>query len=204
MTASLATGPPSLSSLNIPDPPPLVTPCPAPEDVQHPVGRRREAHIAAQRGAEAGRRQRRPGVVRRAVAVQVVEDNNGWRRRTRAQGRRRRAAAGALWTQMRQAGGRGWACLSWRSCALGAGPRRAAWLLGEGGGQGAAAGAGARRRGPGALGRMYNIRRAARTRGVLLGARAILRLAGVHPAIDTVLLPCASHHPSDLARQIYE
>jgi hypothetical protein len=40
-----------------------------------------------------------------------------------------------------------------RSCSLGAGPRRAAGLLGEGGGQGAAAGAVARRQGPGALGR---------------------------------------------------
>jgi hypothetical protein len=51
----------------------------------------------------------------------------------------------------RSAGGRGWECPSGCSCVLGAGPRRAAWLLGEGGGQGAAAGAVARRRGPRAL-----------------------------------------------------
>jgi hypothetical protein len=58
-------------------PPPLVTgryiaTGIAPEDVEHPVGRRREAHPGARGGAGAGGRQRRPGVGRRAEAVQVV------------------------------------------------------------------------------------------------------------------------------------
>jgi hypothetical protein len=45
----------------------------APEDVEHPVGRRREAHYDARGGGGAGGGQRRPGVVRRAEAVNVVE-----------------------------------------------------------------------------------------------------------------------------------
>jgi hypothetical protein len=47
---------------------------PAPEDVEHPVGRRREAHVGARGGAGAGGRQRRPGVDRRAEAVHVVAE----------------------------------------------------------------------------------------------------------------------------------
>jgi hypothetical protein len=47
---------------------------PAPEDVEHAIGRRREAHAEAQGGAGAGRRQRRPGVGRRAEAVHVVAE----------------------------------------------------------------------------------------------------------------------------------
>jgi hypothetical protein len=73
---------------------PLFT-VPAPEDVEHHVGRRREAHDVARGGANARRRQRRPGVGQRAEAVQVVEEACGGRRGTRAQGR---AAAGGLWT----------------------------------------------------------------------------------------------------------
>jgi hypothetical protein len=45
----------------------------APEDVEHPVGRRRKAYVVARGGAGAGGRQRCPGVGRRAEAVQVVE-----------------------------------------------------------------------------------------------------------------------------------
>jgi hypothetical protein len=51
-----------------------ITAARAPEDVEHPVGRRREAHVGTRGGAGAGRRQRRPGVGRRAVAVQVVDE----------------------------------------------------------------------------------------------------------------------------------
>jgi hypothetical protein len=78
---------------------------PAPEDVEHPVGRRREAHKAAPGGAGARRVQRRPGVGRRAEAVHVVPSACGGRRGARARapsrtgpgaagGGRRLAAAG--------------------------------------------------------------------------------------------------------------
>jgi hypothetical protein len=51
----------------------LVTAITAPaEEVEHAVGHRREARTT-RRGAGAGREQRRPGVRRRAEAVQVVE-----------------------------------------------------------------------------------------------------------------------------------
>jgi hypothetical protein len=51
---------------------PYITSVNAPENVEHPVGRRRQAHGTARGGAEAGGRQRRPGVSRRAEAVHVV------------------------------------------------------------------------------------------------------------------------------------
>jgi hypothetical protein len=65
---------------------PLFTAVPAPEDVEHPVGRRREAHVGARGGAGARRRQRRPGVGRRAEAVQIVDVGASFcgRRGTRA------------------------------------------------------------------------------------------------------------------------
>jgi hypothetical protein len=44
----------------------------APEDVEHAVGRPREAHHITRGGACARRGQRSPGVVRRAEAEQVV------------------------------------------------------------------------------------------------------------------------------------
>jgi hypothetical protein len=77
-------------------PPPFDTVIPgrAPEDVEHAVGRRRKAHAEARGGAGAGGGQRRPGVVRRAEAVYVVEVACGGRRGTRTQGRGRRAAGG--------------------------------------------------------------------------------------------------------------
>jgi hypothetical protein len=46
----------------------------APKDVEHAVGRRREAHAVARGGAGARRGQRRPGVGHRAEAVHVVEE----------------------------------------------------------------------------------------------------------------------------------
>jgi hypothetical protein len=46
----------------------------APEDVEHAVGRRREARHEARGGARAGGGQRRPGVGRCAEAVQVVDE----------------------------------------------------------------------------------------------------------------------------------
>jgi hypothetical protein len=69
----------------------------------------------------------------------------------------RRPAAGGEGRALRGAGGgrrqaRCGRSQSGRSCMLGAGQRRAAWLLGEGGGQGSAAGAVAKQRGPGAGG----------------------------------------------------
>jgi hypothetical protein len=57
-----------------PFPLPHVTAAIAPEDVELPVGRRREAHGGARGGAGAGGRQRRPGVGRRAEAVHVVAE----------------------------------------------------------------------------------------------------------------------------------
>jgi hypothetical protein len=67
---------------------PLFTAVPAPEDIERPVGRRREAHVEARGGANARRRQRRPGIGRRAEAVQVVEVGVcGGRRGTQTQGR---------------------------------------------------------------------------------------------------------------------
>jgi hypothetical protein len=52
---------------------PLLPHVTAPEDVEHPVGRRREAHAHARGWDGAGGRQRRPGVGRRAEAVHVGE-----------------------------------------------------------------------------------------------------------------------------------
>jgi hypothetical protein len=76
-------------------PSPLYTTCAkAPEDVEHPVGRRREAHGLAHGGGGARRRQRRPGVGRRAEAVQVVMVGCGGRRGTRAR-EHSRTGAGA-------------------------------------------------------------------------------------------------------------
>jgi hypothetical protein len=51
-----------------------------PEDVEHPVGRRSEAHVVAPGGAGAGGKQRCPGVGRRAEAVHVVVVSCGGRR----------------------------------------------------------------------------------------------------------------------------
>jgi hypothetical protein len=84
MTASSAASPMLPSDF---PPPPLSTAVIAPEDVEHAVGRRREAHAVAPGGARAGGRQRRPGVGRRAEAVHVVafvEVAFGWRRGARA------------------------------------------------------------------------------------------------------------------------
>ena len=135
LTASSAASP---MQPNDPHTNPLITSItPAPEDVEHAVERRREAHAVAPGGARARRRQRRPGVGRRAEAVHVVAVACGGRREARAnvrlhaQGRARRAAAGALWPQVRRAAGRSQACQARPSCMLGADPGRAPLLPGE-------------------------------------------------------------------------
>jgi hypothetical protein len=139
MTASSAASP---MQPNQPRTAPLSTAVIAPEDVEHPVGRRREAHAVAPGGAGAGWGQRRPGVGRWAEAVHVVETVAcGGQRgaRLHPQARALRAAAGALWPQVRRAAGRSQACQARPSCILGADPGRAPRLPGEaegGGGRG--------------------------------------------------------------------
>jgi hypothetical protein len=82
MTASSAARP---MQPNNPYTAPLSTvAAPAPEDVEHAVGRRCEAHAVARGGSRAGGGQRRPGVGRCAEAVQVVKVVCGGRRGTRA------------------------------------------------------------------------------------------------------------------------
>ena len=96
MTASSAASP---MQPNHPHTAPLSTAVMAPEDVEHPVGRRREAHAPAQGGARAGGGQRRPGVGRRAEAVHVVAVACGGRRgaRARAPSPTGAGAAGGGW-----------------------------------------------------------------------------------------------------------
>jgi hypothetical protein len=79
---------------------PLSTAVIAPEDVEHPVGRRREAHAVAPGGARAGGGQRRIRVGRRAEAVHVVQKAAcGGRRgaRARAPSPAGAGAAGGGW-----------------------------------------------------------------------------------------------------------
>jgi hypothetical protein len=147
MTASSAASP---MQPHHPRTAPLSTAVIAPEDVEHPVGRRREAHATAPGGARAGGGQRRPGVGRWAEAVHVVQTvacggRRGAHVRLHPQARALRAAAGALWPQVRRAAGRSQACQARPSCILGADPGRAPRLPGEAEGQDAAAGAGGSR-----------------------------------------------------------
>jgi hypothetical protein len=81
MTASSAASP---MQPNEPHTALLSTAVKAPEDVEHAVGRRCEAHPVAHGGAKSEGEQRRPGVGRRAEAVQVVAVACGERRGTHA------------------------------------------------------------------------------------------------------------------------
>jgi hypothetical protein len=175
----------------------------AAKDVEHPVGRRREAHMVARGGGGARRRQRSPGVGRRAESVQVVVVSVCGERRGKRSGAAT-AGGGRHGMNADKASRRAWLGVSeWALLYAQGRPLQSGVAAGRGqrlrhsdGSQGSG--------GRGCLGAgsvVYKMRRAVRTRGVLLAVHAIRRLAAVRPAGDAVLLPFAlSLHLSWMGR----